>query len=375
MKILQLHTGFNLVGGVESMVVALANEMSKNHDVTVCSVFKPNENSIFYTKIDERVDKIHLGVCKPGFSLRNIFRIYQFLRISNFDIVHIHGMFHYFVLSILLLHKKMKFIYTFHSDAYMELSNWDKRIFFLKKFCLKHKWMNPVTISPQSKQSFTSCYLMDSKMIENGIPQPQIDKSRNSLATYKLSKQTKVFIHPGRICIPKNQLVLCKVFKRLIDEGADIMLLIAGTKQDLPIFNSISNFLCDRIIYLGERNDVPQLLHDSDGFCLPSIWEGLPVTLLESLSVGCIPICSPVGGIVSLVKSGYNGVLSKSSCEEDYYDALKFFLTLSEQQIIEMKRNCLLSFAPYNINETTIKYLSYYAELLNEVSSHKLDSN
>lgn len=44
-----------------------------------------------------------------------------------------------------------------------------------------------------------------------------------------------------------------------------------------------------------------------DAMCLPSIWEGLPVTLLEALSVGCIPICSNVGGIPDVIESGMNG--------------------------------------------------------------------
>ena len=49
----------------------------------------------------------------------------------------------------------------------------------------------------------------------------------------------------------------------------------------------------------------------------------MPVTLLEALSVGCIPICSPVGGIVNVVKHGVNGLLSKDSTEEEYYLTVK----------------------------------------------------
>lgn len=69
-----------------------------------------------------------------------------------------------------------------------------------------------------------------------------------------------------------------------------------------------------------------------DAMCLPSIWEGLPVTLLEALSVGCVPICSNVGGIPDVVESGINGFLSSSSSEEDYYEAmLEYFAKLEEE--------------------------------------------
>lgn len=364
MKILQLHTGFNLMGGVESMIIGLANEMVKEHDVTVCSVFKPNQDSIFYTRISENVKKVHLGVLASGFSIKNVFRIYKYLRKADFDIIHFHGLFCYFALSIVLLHRKRKFVYTFHSDAYKEQGTWDKRIIWLKRFCLKRRWMHPVTISPQSKDSFTQYYGLDSRLIQNGIASPKINSDSHFIDSLRITPQTKVFFHPGRISIPKNQKVLCRVFQRLIKDGEDVMLIIAGSNQEVDIFNEIQPMFCDRIIYLGERNDVSQLLSEADGFCLPSIWEGLPVTLLEALSVGCVPICSPVGGIVSVVESGKNGILSQSSSEDDYYNAMREFLRLSDNKIQTMKLACKQSFKHYDIKETSSKYISFFKDLI-----------
>jgi len=366
MKILQLHTGFNLLGGVESMIVGLANEIDKTNDVTVCSVFKPNSESMFYTRLDKDIKKVHLGVEKSGFSINNILVIYRYLRKSDFDIVHFHGLFYYFAFAIIMLHKKVKFVYTFHSDAYKEQGIWDKRIFWIKKYCLRHKWMYPVTISPQSKESFSCYYGLESRMIQNGIPRPSIHSNGHTIDDIRITTSTQVFFHPGRICTPKNQVVLCKVFRRLINEGYDVMLLIAGSNQEHDIFIELSTLFCERIRYIGERNDVSQLLYESDGFCLPSIWEGLPVTLLEALSVGCIPICSPVGGIISVIKSGENGFLSNSSSEEDYYKTLKFFLSLNKDTIKQIKIKCKDSFEPYDIKNTADQYLLFYNELLHE---------
>jgi glycosyltransferase involved in cell wall biosynthesis len=110
---------------------------------------------------------------------------------------------------------------------------------------------------------------------------------------------------------------------------------------------------------------VEELFYKADGMCLPSLYEGLPMTLLESIAVGCIPICSPVGGIVNVITNGENGVLSKSSSEEDYYYAMKSFLSKSDDEIIKMKEAAKASFKDYDICKTAQEYLNVYNQVLN----------
>lgn len=176
-----------------------------------------------------------------------------------------------------------------------------------------HRWVTPVTISNASQASFTQLYHCPSELVYNGTAKPVIDNANNLVDSFRYSPDTQIFIHAGRISQPKNQIVLCRTFKRLVDEGWDVVLLIAGSAENKDIYNEISCYFSDRIVYLGERSDVPSLFAQCDAFCLPSIWEGLPVSMLEALSVGCVPICSPVGGIPDVNKDGENGILSKSS--------------------------------------------------------------
>ncbi len=359
MNILHIHPSL-AGGGIESMICALANEMAKSENITVCSIFEPKGTDTFWYKLSPSVRKITLKKKNIGFSFKVLLDIYRIIRRGNFDVVNVHGMFYYYVLSILLLHKKIRFFYTIHSDARMENSKWDKRLFFLKKISFNKGWMHPITISKVSQESFHNLYHCSSFLIFNGVTRPvltQIDLA----SRFRINgSHTKIFLHAARISTPKNQLVLCKVFKKLIDEGYDIVLLIAGAKQRDDIFSSIEPFFGDRIKYLGERNDIPQLMAYCDGMCLPSLWEGLPITLLEALSVGCIPICSNVGGIPDVIKSGKNGFLSISSSEHDYYLAMKEFLSLSSEQYLAMKRNCIESFSSYDIINTAESYISTY---------------
>ena len=52
----------------------------------------------------------------------------------------------------------------------------------------------------------------------------------------------------------------------------------------------------------------------------------MPISLLEALAVGAVPVCTPVGGIPNAVIDGENGFLSTDNTEAAYYEAMKRFL-------------------------------------------------
>lgn len=358
MKILHIHPSMS-GGGIEAMICGLVNEMAKVHDVTLCTIFEPKKEDVFEKKLSSSVHRISLGKKIPGFSIKEVFNIYRCIRDGHYDVVHIHGFFYYYALAVYLLHKRVKFVYTIHSDAYRESAIWDRRFMLLKRQAFKMGYIHPITISKESKRSFSEFYGFDSTLIYNGIPDYTYDTKVCKLTAYRFTDKTRVFLHPGRITEAKNQIVLVKTFNRLISED-DVVLLIAGQKQDMQIWSELEPYLNERIIYLGERSDVRDLLAESDAFCLPSIWEGMPVTLLEALSVGCIPICSPVGGIPEVITNGENGFLSSDSSEEAYYKALKSFVFCTDIEIKDMKQKCLKTFDKFRISEVVKKYIEVY---------------
>ena len=125
MRVLQIHTSLS-GGGIQAVVCNLANELfKKNIDVTVCSISQPNEKDIFWNKINKKIKKINLCKIVGGFSIPIVFKIYKYLKSNKYDIVHIHGFFCYYFLSVLLLHHRIKFVYTLHSDSYKKNGKWD----------------------------------------------------------------------------------------------------------------------------------------------------------------------------------------------------------------------------------------------------------
>ncbi|MBQ7987477.1 MAG: glycosyltransferase [Bacteroidaceae bacterium] len=360
MRILHIHPSM-LGGGIESVICSIAGEMARQgHDVTVCSIYRPKQDDIFWYQLPENVRRDTLGKETTGFSLREVFAVYRYIRRGHFDVVQLHGFLYYFFFAVVML-PRQRFFYTFHSDARRENFKWDARFFPLKKLVFRLGLVRAITISPASQQSFRDLYGCSSSLCENGIPMPAVDDSPNVVDEARLTPSTRVFLHPGRITEAKNQLVLVRVFRRLIEEGQDVVLLIVGKEEDDVILQQLRPYFSDRIRYLGLRTDVPSLLARADAMCLPSVWEGLPITLLECLAVGCIPVCSPVGGIVNVVEDGRNGLLSASSAEDDYYRVMRRFLVLDADGAARMKQQVRASFQPYHISHTVEKYLAAYA--------------
>lgn len=364
MRILHICESINQGGGIASFVCDLSGEQAKDNDVTVAVI--NTSAGAAEVKMSDNVCIHRFDKQRLGFSIKYPVRIYKYIKAGKFDIVHIHSAFLYFALSVILLHTRTKFVYTIHSDAkYENSSRWDRYFFWLKKLSFKRGYIKPITISQASKSAFENLYKVDSHLIYNGIKQHDKPNNKHIFDKYRKSDDTLIFLHPGRITQAKNQVTLCKVFKQLIDKQEDVVLIIAGTIQDQKIYSDITTYFSDRIVYIGERSDVIDLLYESDAMCLCSIWEGLPITLLEAMSVGCIPICSPVGGIPEVINDGGCGLLSQSYDADDYCDTIQQFIRLNKHDRLRISKNCIKRFDDYNITNTSRAYVEYYNSLIN----------
>lgn len=67
--------------------------------------------------------------------------------------------------------------------------------------------------------------------------------------------------------------------------------------------------LGDTVRFLGYRSDVPRVLSTVDAYVLPSLWEGLPLALLEAMACGKPIVATRVGGNPEVVSDGENGFL------------------------------------------------------------------
>ena len=287
-KIYQVISQF-ASGGAERFLVDLCNEMVEDYEVTVLTYFPIEEFGFFLSELDQRITVISMNK-KLGIDPLLSFRVLRILQRDNPKIVHshLHSIF-YLILSMLFFYKRIKFYHTIHNDALAEAPG--KFGIFVKTIVFKLKLCTPITISEKSQVSFMKHYGFKATRINNGrkIIISNMTKNNDFLENFKITSQTKIFVNIARIVPEKNQLMLSEVFNDFALKGHDISLLIIGKLWDPKIKEEIIGLHNERIHFLGEIDNPLDYLQSADAFCLSSLYEGMPITLIESFALGIIP--------------------------------------------------------------------------------------
>ncbi len=94
--------------------------------------------------------------------------------------------------------------------------------------------------------------------------------------------------HIGRFHVQKNHIFLIEIFKKIQEENKNAYLVLVGTGGlENDIRAKIADMgLQNHVIFLGQRFDIPQLLSAMDVFVFPSLYEGMPNTVIEAQATG-----------------------------------------------------------------------------------------
>jgi len=109
----------------------------------------------------------------------------------------------------------------------------------------------------------------------------------------------------------KGPMVLLRAMKGLWQSHPQAVLVYVGKgdmEQELKEEASRMDG-SDKVLFLGWRDDVPEIMQCLDVFVLPSLNEGMGRVLVEAMAAGKPVVASRVGGILDLVKDGLNGLL------------------------------------------------------------------
>jgi len=327
-------------GGAERFVVDLCNELAKDnqYEVFLVSICANDEENTFVKDIHKAVRYVSFNK-ERGFSLSVFIALTKWLIKANPHVLHSHLNGFEYLAFFLFVNKNTLCFHTIHNTAVAECPNFLIKSF--RKIWYKSNKVNPVTISNDGSKTYRAYYKLNNDiLIENGRQDLVTSDAYPLLREkYKETDDNFILVHVGRIAFEKNQELLIKAVQQFnAAEEKKCKLIIIGEVKDKRLYQHLLAVVNDDpyIEFVGGKHNVVDYLSIADAFCLSSIFEGMPISLIEALSIGCMPVCTPVGGIKQMIKHGKTGFLSKDISVNGYCDVLKEALNHPDKKMIKL---------------------------------------
>jgi glycosyltransferase involved in cell wall biosynthesis len=151
------------------------------------------------------------------------------------------------------------------------------------------------------------------RVIHNGVDTEKFERTQRDRARLfpDVGNETLVVLVGNMLSDVKGHPWLIAAAPAIVREFPEVRFVLAGDGELRPQFEAqVAKLgLESRFMFLGRRNDIPEILASCDIAVLPSRAEGLPNAVLEYMSSGLPTIASRVGGNVELVQDGVTGWL------------------------------------------------------------------
>ena len=361
MKILELN--FYLGGGGASrLMVDLSNQYACNRANQVITVsvieseLKGNDYISFKGDLIPEVNYIALNK-KSGLCLSSLWSVYRLIKKEQPDVVHLHANILLLLLPALFC-RKVNYIHTIHTLVTRQYSGG-----FLKRvanWLYKKRYVIPVTISHECHNSYMLCFgRQEDRLITNGRDMLKITNKvsdvKIELRNLGIKEEIPVFIHISRHHPVKNHARMFNSFERLSKEGIAFHLIVIGDHYDIydDVYRNHK-----QIHLIGPRTNIGDYMSVADFFVLTSDKEGMPLSLLEAMSMGVIPVCTPAGGIKDVLRNGENGFIAEGISDDAFYRTLKQALNerynISRDAIIQEYRE------KYSMEVCAKRYMELY---------------
>lgn len=276
------------IGGIEAFLLNLTKTIDKTNLQFDCLMRGDN------TYLETTLKKYGANIYKVPSGMSNYYKFVKNILIkNNYDFVHVHKNSAANIVLPLMVKKytNAKLIVHSHNTS---PSGGSKIAIMLHKIN-RNKLMQLsdyrfACSDTAAEWMFGHNYKDEQvKIIKNGIIvkdyvyNPEI---RNKVRTEMGLEDKFVIGHVGAFREQKNHKFLLKLFSQLNIPNAELVLVGEG-----PLKNEMKNYaeelnIQDKVLFLGSRNDVSDLLQAFDVFAMPSLWEGLSVATIEAQASG-----------------------------------------------------------------------------------------
>lgn len=300
-------------GGGERLAISIISKMdieSIHTKLVVLYKKSDSDNTKFVESMG--IDTVYLNK-KRGVDLSIISKLKKIINQFKPDVIQTH----LYTVSYVLFAAPRNIIkyHTVHNIAQREATGMRRIINF---FAFHYGNFIPIAISQYCAETIRSVYHLkrnEFPCIENGV----------DLEKYyfkPIPHQGIKFINVGRLQPQKNQELLIKAFSKIHEKAPNTILQIVGAGElqselkELTISLGIDQY----VEFAGQCSDILMRLNSSDIFIQTSDFEGLPISLLESMACGLPIVATRAGGTIDVVCDGVNGFLVDIRDEKSIVD-------------------------------------------------------
>lgn len=314
------------IGGGETHLYELVTHMDLARFEPIVLSFSSGD---MVDKLKQKGIKVKVIYTEHAFDFKIWKKVRDFIIEEQIDIVHAHGTRAY---SNIFLHAKMlklPVIYTVHGWSFhIDQTYLTRKMRELSENLLTALADTTICVSKSNQQDGIDHFNMKrSTVIHNAIdlnkynPKNQFNHIRNELG---ISSDQIVVGYIQRITKQKDPLTMLHAMKKVFDRSDKIRLLMVGDgdlKSD-SIKLAKELMIDDRVIFQDFRTDIPDVLNAIDIYCLPSLWEGFPIGILEAMAIGKAVVATAVDGTREMIDDGTTGLLIEHGKPQDLADAL-----------------------------------------------------
>lgn len=304
-----LHIVESFGSGVFSFLVDLINGTDEDFDITVAYGVRKETLDNFKDYFSNRVKFIEVEnftrSINPKKDLKALKEIRNIVKEVKPDVVHLHSSKAGILGRLAVNGNKIKMFYNPHGFSFLKQDD--------SKLKRTLYWMiEEITAMFNKKCTIVGCsngeYLEAKKLnknaicINNGVDIEKLDKETKNLTKKEINYNNLKICTVGRIGYQKNP----EMFNKIAESFPNIQFTWIGDgalKDKLTSPNI-------KVTGWKTREEVLQILNENDIFILASLWEGLPLSLLEAMYMGKVCIVSDVIGNRDVILDGKNGFIA-----------------------------------------------------------------
>jgi glycosyltransferase involved in cell wall biosynthesis len=381
MKIAYLFGSLNR-GGTETLLLDVFRNASKNNLESLGIYRKTGvyENEF----LTSGVPMYKLSVGRNPISY--LFRLRKLLHKNNVTIVHAQQPIDALYARIACIGTGIKVVLTLHGYDYTE----NKEGLFVLKTIIGRTDRN-IYVSDTQRTYYEDKYKLSQvkqTVVYNGISFDKLDKhhtqstalsrapsyEENLRAELQLSPDILLIGSIGNFNLVRDQFTICNFLKLLHGQGIDFHFVFAGKRIDsMPdLYDRCVNFCRDNeleknVLFLGVRNDVPEILRQLDAFVYSTDHDTFGIAVVEAMAVGIPIFVNDWGVMTEITDGGKYASLYKTKDEQDLLR--EFMLFLQNKEVYRNKANQAATFVreKYSIEKHIEKLKEVYSDIVNSL--------